>query len=72
MACPSCVVNALLNTLRARGARAVRCGRFIGVQGDGVGRLPPSIWQILAACEMELLLILPNEPRPFQTWRSRS
>jgi len=61
----------LLILLHVLGARAVRCGRHLGVQGEAVGKLPAVVWELLALHEAELLRRLPDAPSPYQRRRGR-
>jgi hypothetical protein len=61
----------LLLTLDRHGVQPVRHGRFLGLLGPGLDRLPGSVWGELKRCRSPLLRHLKNTPRPYQARHRR-
>jgi hypothetical protein len=60
---------ALLLELDGRGLEVVRHGRFLGLRGRGVERVPAAVWAYLDRHEASLLRRLTPEPTPYQARR---
>jgi hypothetical protein len=56
--------------LEALGVAAHRHGRFIGLRGRYVGRVPDAVWRAPDTHEPALLRLLPDSPTPYEQRRA--